>query len=135
MNLLQLVGHEVVAAQDGLEGVELALRDPPEVALVDIGLPKLDGYTVARSLRDALKDRVVLVALTGYGLVEDRRRALQAGFDAHLTKPVALSSILGLLGDLPGKSPAGRLKKGGPDRPAALRPGSMQPPIALDFRR
>ena len=100
-NLLQLVGHQVVAAQDGIEGVELALRDPPEVALVDIGLPRLDGYTVARSLREALKDRVILVALTGYGLVEDRRRALQAGFDAHLTKPVALSSILNLLGELP----------------------------------
>ena len=116
MNLLQLVGHEVVAAEDGLEGVELALRNPPEVALVDIGLPKLDGYTVARSLRDALKDRVVLVALTGYGLVEDRRRAIQAGFDVHLTKPVALSSILGLLGGLPEKGSAGG-QKGGPSRP------------------
>ncbi len=120
-NLLQLVGHEVVAAQDGLEGVELALRDPPEVALVDIGLPKFDGYTVARSLRDALKDSIILVALTGYGLVEDRRRALQAGFDAHLTKPVALSSILSLLGDLPGRSDARRLQGGvapGPSGPA-----------------
>ena len=116
MNLLQLVGHQVVAAQDGLEGLEMALRDPPEVALVDIGLPKFDGYAVARGLRDALKDRIVLVAVTGYGLVEDRHRALQAGFDVHLTKPVALSSILGLLGGLPEKGSAG-VQKGGPSRP------------------
>jgi signal transduction histidine kinase/ActR/RegA family two-component response regulator len=122
MNLLQQVGHQVVAAQDGLEGVELALRDPPEVALIDIGLPKLDGYTVARSLRDALKDRVVLVALTGYGLVEDRRRAIQAGFDAHLTKPVALSSILRLLGDVRGEEPVRRRQNGAPSKPA--RPGA-----------
>lgn len=125
-NLLQLVGHHVVSAEDGLEGVELALRDPPEVALVDIGLPKFDGYTVARSLREALKDSVVLVALTGYGLVEDRRRALQAGFDAHLTKPVALSSILNLLGDLPGRSQAGRPQRDAPPGTARRDPPSLE---------
>jgi signal transduction histidine kinase/CheY-like chemotaxis protein len=95
--LLEEEGHEVLAAGDGVEGVELALAHLPEVALVDIGLPRLDGYAVARSLREALGPHVLLVALTGYGLQEDRRRALESGFDAHLTKPVTLSAILELL--------------------------------------
>jgi len=95
--LLEEEGHEVRTAGDGVEGVELALAYQPEVALVDIGLPKLDGYAVARSLREALGTHVLLVALTGYGLREDRRRALESGFDAHLTKPVTLSAILELL--------------------------------------
>ncbi len=116
--LLEGVGHDVVAAGDGFAGVELALRNRPDVALVDIGLPKLDGYAVARSLRDALGGGILLVALTGYGLVGDRRRAIQAGFNAHLTKPVALSSILELLGDLPGKNPSGPLQNDAPSNPA-----------------
>jgi len=95
--LLEEEGHEVRTAGDGIEGVELALAHQPEVALVDIGLPRLDGYAVARSLREALGPHVLLVALTGYGLPEDRRRALESGFDAHLTKPVTLSAILELL--------------------------------------
>ncbi len=95
--LLEEEGHEVRTAGDGIEGVELALAHQPEVALVDIGLPRLDGYAVARSLREALGPHVLLVALTGYGLPEDRRRALESGFDAHLTKPVTLSVILELL--------------------------------------
>jgi len=95
--LLEEEGHEVRTAGDGVEGVELALAYQPEVALVDIGLPRLDGYAVARSLREALGPHVLLVALTGYGLPEDRRRALESGFDAHLTKPVTLSAILELL--------------------------------------
>jgi signal transduction histidine kinase/CheY-like chemotaxis protein len=96
-SLLEEEGHEVWAAGDGVEGVELALIHPPEVALVDIGLPRLDGYAVARSLREALGPQVLLIALTGYGLPEDRRRALESGFDAHLTKPVTLNVILELL--------------------------------------
>jgi CheY-like chemotaxis protein len=70
------------------------------VALIDIGLPGLDGYGVARSLRESLGRDVLLVALTGYGLPEDRRRALEGGFDAHLTKPVTLRSVLRLLAGL-----------------------------------
>jgi signal transduction histidine kinase/CheY-like chemotaxis protein len=98
-SLLEEEGHEVWAAGDGVEGVELALIHPPDVALVDIGLPKLDGYAVARSLREALGPHVLLIALTGYGLPEDRRRALESGFDAHLIKPVTLNVILDLLED------------------------------------
>jgi CheY-like chemotaxis protein len=87
--LLQLLGHQVDLASDGLRGVELALATQPDVALVDIGLPGIDGYEVARRVRASEKgQRVLLVALTGYGRPEDRRQALEAGFDAHMVKPV-----------------------------------------------
>jgi two-component system, sensor histidine kinase len=85
---LELDGHRVETAADGTSGVEAALRTTPDVVLVDIGLPGLDGYAVARRLRAALGHRVTLVALTGYGQSEDRRRTAEAGFDAHLVKPV-----------------------------------------------
>jgi two-component system CheB/CheR fusion protein len=85
---LELDGHRVETAPDGTSGVEAALRTTPDVVLVDIGLPGLDGYAVARQLRAALGHRVTLVALTGYGQTEDRRRTAEAGFDAHLVKPV-----------------------------------------------
>ena len=85
---LELDGHRVETAGDGTTGVETALRTTPDLVLVDIGLPGLDGYAVARRLRAALGDRVTLVALTGYGQSEDRRRTSEAGFDAHLVKPV-----------------------------------------------
>jgi CheY-like chemotaxis protein len=88
-DLLQLLGHRVELAGDGLRGVQVALASRPEVALVDIGLPGIDGYEVARRLRqtDAGK-QMLLVALTGYGRPEDRDRAIASGFDAHLVKPV-----------------------------------------------
>jgi signal transduction histidine kinase len=86
---LTLQGHEVHEATDGEAGVALAAAVAPDVALIDIGLPGLDGYQVARRIRDAANGRPIrLVALTGYGQAEDRRRALDAGFDAHVTKPV-----------------------------------------------
>ena len=85
---LELDGHRVETAADGTSGVEAALQSTPDVVLVDIGLPGLDGYAVARRLRAALGHRVTLVALTGYGQTEDRRRTAEAGFDAHLVKPV-----------------------------------------------
>lgn len=87
--LLQLKGHEVEVAHDGLEGLEKARRLRPHVVLCDIGLPgALDGYAVARSFRDDPDLRSArLIALTGYGQEEDQRRAREAGFDLHLTKP------------------------------------------------
>jgi CheY-like chemotaxis protein len=99
-SLLEEVGHRVTTAADGLEGIERGVQSRPDVALVDIGLPGLDGYGVARRLRETLGRDVLLVALTGYGLPEDRRRALEGGFDAHLTKPVTLRSVLRLLAGL-----------------------------------
>jgi CheY-like chemotaxis protein len=95
--LLRQMGHDVVAAENGEEGIENAMTRPPEVALVDIGLPLLDGYAVARRLREILGSRVYLIALTGYGLADDRRRALEAGFDEHLTKPASAGAILSVL--------------------------------------
>jgi CheY-like chemotaxis protein len=95
--LLEEIGHCVIAAGDGEKGIEEAIANQPEVALVDIGLPRLDGYHVARRIRAALGDRIRLVALTGYGMPEDRRRAREAGFDDHLAKPATVAEIERLL--------------------------------------
>jgi CheY-like chemotaxis protein len=86
-DLLELAGHEVATASDGLGGVERAVALEPDVAFIDIGLPGIDGYEVARRVRARLGSSVYLVALTGYGQPEDRQRAVDAGFDLHVTKP------------------------------------------------
>jgi CheY-like chemotaxis protein len=86
--LLKLWGHRVEAAEDGPGGVRLAVERRPEIALVDIGLPGFDGYEVARQIRSTLGHGIQLVALTGYGQAEDRKKAFEAGFDRHLVKPV-----------------------------------------------
>jgi CheY-like chemotaxis protein len=86
--LLQIWGHDVEVAEDGVRGVDAATNRPPEIALIDVGLPGLDGYEVARRLRAAIGRSIRLVALTGYGQPEDRERAFDAGFDLHLVKPV-----------------------------------------------
>jgi CheY-like chemotaxis protein len=87
---LAFSGHDVREARDGASGLALAAEALPDVALIDIGLPDVDGYEVARRLRAAPGGRRMgLIAITGYGQAEDQRRAYEAGFDAHLTKPVA----------------------------------------------
>jgi two-component system CheB/CheR fusion protein len=87
--MLRLDGHEVSVARDGEEGLAALRRQVPDVAVVDIGLPTLDGYELARQVRRSdAGGRVYLVALTGYGQAEDRRKVLEAGFDAHLVKPL-----------------------------------------------
>jgi CheY-like chemotaxis protein len=87
---LAFSGHDVREARDGATALTLAAESRPDVALIDIGLPDVDGYEVARRLRAAPGGRrMCLVAITGYGQAEDQRRAYDAGFDAHLTKPVA----------------------------------------------
>ncbi len=104
--LLQLTGSEVHTAHDGLEAVDAASVYHPDVAIVDIGLPRLNGYDVARRLRDEHGDRIFLIALTGWGQDEDRRRSLEAGFDYHLTKPIgidALKSVLAMAEERGGK--------------------------------
>jgi signal transduction histidine kinase len=87
-DLLELWGHQVTVARDGVQGVALALQQTPELALVDIGLPGLDGYRVAEELRSRVGNSIRLVAITGYGGPEGHDRALKAGFDLHLVKPV-----------------------------------------------
>lgn len=91
--LLEADGFRVEVARDGSEGVQRALESKPDVAIVDIGLPVLDGYEVARQVRAALGSKIQLVALTGYGQPDDRDRTTEAGFDTHLTKPVALEDL------------------------------------------
>jgi PAS domain S-box-containing protein len=86
--LLELAGHQVHEASDGPTGVEAAVQRRPHVALLDLGLPRLDGFAVAREIRARTGAEVFLVALTGYGREESRTRALAAGFDEHLVKPV-----------------------------------------------
>jgi len=91
--LLEMDGHRVDVAADGLQAVERGLALKPEVAIIDIGLPGIDGYEVAQRLRAQLGPQIVLVALTGYGMPEDRMKATRAGFNAHLIKPVGLPEL------------------------------------------
>ena len=107
--LLELEGHAVDAAEEGHAALDLAHARDPDVALVDIGLPGMDGFEVARRLRARDARRPVLIALTGYGQPEDRRRATEAGFDEMLVKPVdptALTELLATL-EIPGRGSRG----------------------------
>jgi signal transduction histidine kinase/CheY-like chemotaxis protein len=98
--LLEIWGYQVSVAGSGPEGVEMAFAVRPEVALVDIGLPGLDGNEVARRIRSVLgPDEMSLIAMTGYGQPDDRRRALQAGFDCYLIKPVDPAMLSQLLNE------------------------------------
>jgi two-component system, sensor histidine kinase len=96
--LLKLWGHDVEVAPEGKRGLEQLLVSRPDLAIIDIDLPGFDGYAVARAVR-ATPDGAFpyLVALTGYGQLADRRRAITAGFDAHLIKPVDLEQLRRLL--------------------------------------
>src|SRR5690606_40836707 len=86
--LLEQTGHEAVEAVDGIDGVQIALSRRPDVAIIDIGLPGINGYEVARRLRALpMSGTIALIALTGYGQDEDRRRALQSGFARRLPTP------------------------------------------------
>jgi CheY-like chemotaxis protein len=96
--LLTLLGHDVRTAHDGREAVVVAKTYRPDVVLLDIGLPGMDGYEVARQLREdeACRDSVI-VGVTGYGQEDDRRRGREAGFDYHLVKPIDHDALLTLL--------------------------------------
>jgi len=97
-SLLEMCGHEVSVAGDGAEGIEAALRIQPDIALIDLGLPSMDGYEVARHVRSSPHgSHLLLVALTGYGAPEQKRKALEAGFDLHLVKPVDPDHLLKLI--------------------------------------
>jgi CheY-like chemotaxis protein len=98
--LLRLHGHETSEAATGDKAIALAAELVPDVALIDIGLPDIEGYEVARELRRELGQSVCLVALTGYGQPEDRDRSQAAGFDEHLVKPVDPGQLAETLGRL-----------------------------------
>jgi signal transduction histidine kinase/DNA-binding response OmpR family regulator len=96
--LLRLVGHEVTLAADGHQALAALSNYRPDFVLLDIGLPGMDGYEVARAIRRLpVADSLVIVALTGYGQDDDRVRSRDAGIDHHLTKPVDLDALLGLI--------------------------------------
>ena len=97
--LLTLLGHTVDTAHDGVEAVERAQTFRGDVILMDIGMPRLNGYEAARQIRIQQQKNLKLVALTGWGQDDDRRRSDEAGFDAHLVKPVDLSALTKLLAD------------------------------------
>jgi signal transduction histidine kinase/ActR/RegA family two-component response regulator len=101
--MLTLSGHEVATAHDGMEAVKLAAEFQPEVAFLDLGMPRLDGYEAARSIRQqSWGKEIVLVALTGWGQQEDKRRSREAGFDAHLVKPIDFGELEELVADING---------------------------------
>jgi two-component system, sensor histidine kinase len=94
-DLLRLRGHEVSVVGDGPAAIELIVAERPDVALIDIGLPDMDGYEVARSIRRQLTEyKPRLIAMTGYGQASDRVAAFEAGFDAHIVKPASADKIL-----------------------------------------
>jgi CheY-like chemotaxis protein len=101
--MLSLYGHDVTVASDGLVAVTLATAIRPQIAFLDIGMPRMDGYEAARKIRETLGPSVVLVALTGWGQDEDKRRSHEAGFNHHLTKPPdpeALEALIAECGSL-----------------------------------
>ena len=99
--LLKLTGHETYTALDGLQAVEVAAKIRPEVVLLDIGMPKLNGYDACRRIRtEPWSKGMMLIAQTGWGQDDDRQRTEQAGFDGHLVKPVDPSALMKLLATL-----------------------------------
>ena len=99
MRLLELLGNEVIAVHDGNAAIDAARDFRPDFVLLDIGLPGMDGYQVASTLREGLlNEDAIIIAVSGYGQDEDRRRSQAAGFDHHLVKPVDFDSLLPLIG-------------------------------------
>jgi DNA-binding response OmpR family regulator len=103
---VELWGHEVRTAYSGRNALKVAENFRPQVVILDIGLPDLDGYQVAQCFREARwgKD-AMLVAVTGWGREDDRRRAFAVGFDQHLVKPITGEALQGLLRSLPNGHP------------------------------
>jgi signal transduction histidine kinase len=102
--LIRPLGHSIHTAADGLQGIQNLVRLHPDVALVDIAMPGIDGYELARRARASACADVHLIALTGYGRPEDRRRALDAGFDVHVAKPVDAQQLAALIAAAPRRS-------------------------------
>jgi CheY-like chemotaxis protein len=103
--LLKLIGHEVETAHDGPTALQRARDFKPQVLFLDIGLPGMNGYDVARTLRQEGFEQETMVAISGYGQAEDRQRSLEAGFDHHLVKPVDQDSLISILENIDDKEP------------------------------
>jgi CheY-like chemotaxis protein len=95
--LLSLSGHHVAVAHDGVQALEMAAAERPEVILLDIGLPGMNGYEVCRRAREGGLTDALIIAMTGYGQERDRQRSKDAGFDTHIVKPVELNHLMELL--------------------------------------
>jgi CheY-like chemotaxis protein len=95
--MIECMGHDVLIAADGVQAVAMATEFQPQIALLDVGMPRMDGYEAARRIRAALGRNVVLVALTGWGQEQDQQRAYAAGFDYHVTKPAEPDVIESLI--------------------------------------
>jgi signal transduction histidine kinase len=104
--MLDILGYQTLLAHDGPDGVEIALREHPDVLLLDLGLPRLSGYQVCQSLRQQGLTSALIVAVTGYGQDSDRRLTVEAGFDVHLVKPVGMQAIQELLANHAAKKKA-----------------------------
>ncbi|TMQ32547.1 MAG: response regulator [Planctomycetota bacterium] len=110
--LLRMLGHKVETAQDGHSALAAVRTFQPQVVLLDIGLPGMSGYDVAKALRaQPENEALVLVAVTGYGQDEDHRLSAEAGFERHLVKPVALAALAELLASL--ETSSGSVRPGG----------------------
>ena len=108
--MIECMGHEVRVAADGVQALEIARAFAPQIALLDIGMPRMDGYEAARQIRTVLGPAVILVALTGWGQEQDQQRAYAAGFDHHVTKPAepeVLEALIAAAVDC-GSRPSGR---------------------------
>jgi CheY-like chemotaxis protein len=96
--MLSTLGHSILTAADGAIGIEVATAEMPDIALIDIGMPGMNGYEVARILRATPRTCAIkLIALTGYGLADDKVKAIEAGFDMHLVKPVSMDVLINAL--------------------------------------
>jgi CheY-like chemotaxis protein len=96
--LIEELGHETRTARDGADALATSAAFHPDVAILDVGMPKLDGYEVGQRIRaEPWGNKVMLVALTGWGQPDDRRRSAEAGFDQHLVKPASIDAIERLL--------------------------------------
>ena len=99
--MLKLMGNEAKTAHDGLEALDVAAAYRPDLILLDIGMPRLNGYETAKRIREQPWGKgVVLVALTGWGQEEDRRKSDEAGFDSHMVKPIEPAALEKLLANL-----------------------------------
>jgi len=103
--LLEMLGAEVRTAHDGHTAIELFATSEPSVVLLDIGMPVMDGYEVARVLRERYPERhPTIVAVTGWGQEDDRRRGREVGIDYHLTKPADIDKLASLLAEIAGRN-------------------------------